>query len=58
MSSVSIEVNSPNVRYTEATIEADFKYETTSVKQEGDVLKVKGRGGSLQSLSKDDIFSL
>lgn len=35
-----IEVQSPNIRYTDKYIEADYKYDTTVVKKEKGVIKV------------------
>ncbi|KAG8191861.1 hypothetical protein JTE90_019797 [Oedothorax gibbosus] len=43
-----IEVQSPNTRYTDKFIEADYKYDTTSVKRENGVLKVTPRTTRLQ----------
>lgn len=36
-----IKISSANVRYTEDTIEADYLYETTDVKKEGNEIKVR-----------------
>ncbi|XP_037550509.1 inositol-3-phosphate synthase 1-A [Nematolebias whitei] len=38
--SVNIHINSPNVKYTETHIEAQYSYQTTSVHQEGNKLTV------------------
>ncbi|GBM09305.1 Inositol-3-phosphate synthase 1-A [Araneus ventricosus] len=43
-----IEVQSPNTRYTEKYIEADYKYDTTIVKKEKSILKVIPRTTRVQ----------
>ncbi|GFV99411.1 inositol-3-phosphate synthase 1-A [Trichonephila clavipes] len=44
----TIEVQSPNTRYTEKYIEADYKYDTTIVKKEKGILKVIPRTTRVQ----------
>ncbi|GFR11192.1 inositol-3-phosphate synthase 1-A [Trichonephila clavata] len=44
----TIEVQSPNTRYTEKYIEADYKYDTTIVKKEKGILKVIPRATRVQ----------
>ncbi|GFT29194.1 inositol-3-phosphate synthase 1-A [Nephila pilipes] len=44
----TIEVQSPNTRYTEKYIEADYKYDTTIVKKEKGILKVTPRTTRVQ----------
>ncbi|KAM4543179.1 inositol-3-phosphate synthase 1-A-like isoform 1-T2 [Odontesthes bonariensis] len=41
--SVNIQINSPNVRYTDTHIVAQYSYQTTSVHQEGNTLTVTPR---------------
>ncbi|XP_015254961.1 PREDICTED: inositol-3-phosphate synthase 1 [Cyprinodon variegatus] len=41
--SVNIHINSPNVKYTETQIEAQYSYQTTSVHQEGNKVTVTPR---------------
>lgn len=47
-SSSIVEVQSPNIRYTDKYIEADYKYDTTLVKKEKSVLKVIPRTTRVQ----------
>ena len=37
---MEFKVNSPNVRYSDETIEADYLYQTTDVSVEGNQIKV------------------
>lgn len=48
MDSVPIQVQSPNTRYSDKYIEADYKYDTTVVKNEQGVLKVVPRTTRIQ----------
>lgn len=41
--SVNIHVNSPNVRYTDTHIVAEYSYQTTSVNREGNKVTVSDR---------------
>ncbi len=40
MSNMKIEVESPNVTYSEEYIQAEYDYQSTDVKQEGNKIKV------------------
>ena len=40
---MEFKVNSPNVRYSAETIEADYLYQTTDVSVEGNQIKVKSK---------------
>ncbi|KAM9708681.1 inositol-3-phosphate synthase 1-A-like [Menidia menidia] len=45
--SLNVQINSPNVKYTDAHIVAQYSYQTTSVRQEGGTLKVTPRSTDL-----------
>ena len=40
--SFNIDVNSPNVRYTDTHIESEYEYQTSSVHKEGNRVTVSG----------------
>lgn len=44
----TIEVQSPNTRYTDKYIESDYRYDTTVIKKEKDILKVIPRSTRIQ----------
>lgn len=53
-----IQVQSPNVRYTEEYIEADYKYETTEVVKDTNILKVIPKTTCLQFRTQNKVPKL